>query len=202
MTFSGEEKGLLGSAYYVNHPLFPLDKTVFMVNFDMVGRLNEKDELSIFGVGSTPGAGELVDGARCIGRLQDQEDPWNVGWDRRQRPRVVLSQEHPDLVAFTGVHKDYHRPSDDSHLINYAGMSRIADFGELLLLDFSRRPRVPNSPRSGRGLPDTAKRLLPSPRSRQNPEHAQPAPKAKTRLAFQSPLTWVRYPTTTTKPKA
>src|SRR6185437_526848 len=49
----------------------------------------------------------------------------------------------PVLFAFTGVHRDYHRPTDDSHLINYAGMARIADYLELLFLDVIRRPQRP-----------------------------------------------------------
>ena len=55
MAFSGEERGLLGSQYYVEHPLYPLASTVMMVNFDMVGRLNGKNELTMIGTGHVPG---------------------------------------------------------------------------------------------------------------------------------------------------
>ena len=55
MAFSGEERGLLGSQYYVRHPLFPLSSTVMMFNCDMVGRLNDKDELTMIGTGTSPG---------------------------------------------------------------------------------------------------------------------------------------------------
>ncbi|MGA8348276.1 MAG: M28 family peptidase, partial [Isosphaeraceae bacterium] len=55
MAFSGEERGLLGSKYYVEHPLYPLASTVMMVNFDMVGRLNGKSELTMIGTGTSPG---------------------------------------------------------------------------------------------------------------------------------------------------
>ena len=52
----------------------------------------------------------------------------------------------PVLFAFTGLHSDYHRPSDDSDRINYNGMARIADYLELIVLDLVRRPEHPRSP--------------------------------------------------------
>ena len=54
----------------------------------------------------------------------------------------------PVLFAFTGIHSDYHRPSDDSDRINYAGMARIADYMELILLDVARRPERPEFARA------------------------------------------------------
>ena len=61
MAFSGEERGLLGSQYYVQNPLFPLASTVMMFNCDMVGRLNDKNELTMIGTGTSPGLDALVD---------------------------------------------------------------------------------------------------------------------------------------------
>lgn len=143
MTFSGEEKGLLGSLHYVSSPLYPLSKTVFMVNFDMVGRLNEQDELTMFGTGSTPGAAELVDalGASAgfkIKKVKGMSD--GIGGSDHES---FYMAGVPVLFAFTGTHPDYHKPSDDAHRINFRGMARIADFGELLLLDLARRPKRP-----------------------------------------------------------
>jgi hypothetical protein len=143
MAFSGEEKGLLGSLHYVNKPLYPLAKTVFMVNFDMVGRLNEDQELTVFGTGSTPGAAELVDalGASAgfkIKKVKGMSD--GIGGSDHES---FYMAGVPVLFAFTGVHPDYHKPTDDTHRINFGGMARIADFGELLLLDLARRPKRP-----------------------------------------------------------
>lgn len=143
MAFSGEEKGLLGSLHYVAHPLYPLAKTVFMVNFDMVGRLNEQDELTVFGTGSTPGAADLVSalGASAgfkIKQIKGMSD--GIGGSDHES---FYMAGVPVLFAFTGVHSDYHKPSDDTHRINFRGMTRIADFGELLLLDLARRPKRP-----------------------------------------------------------
>jgi hypothetical protein len=143
MAFSGEERGLLGSQYYVQHPLFPLSSTVMMFNCDMVGRLNGSNELTMIGTGTSPGLEELVNvlgrssglKVKTIGGLTD-----GFGGSDHQS---FYPQGIPVLFAFTGVHRDYHRPSDDSNLINYAGMARIADYLELLVLDLVRRPERP-----------------------------------------------------------
>jgi hypothetical protein len=114
-----------------------------MVNYDMVGRLNDQDELTLFGTGSTPGAAELVDalGASAgfkIKKVKGISD--GIGGSDHES---FYMAGVPVLFAFTGVHSDYHKPSDDTHRINFRGMARIADFGELLLLDLARRPKRP-----------------------------------------------------------
>lgn len=143
MLFSGEERGLLGSQHYVENPLYPLDKTVMMLNFDMVGRLNEEQELTFFGIGSTPGIGELVEAlgtpngfkVKKVGGMSD-----GIGGSDHQS---FYLKNIPVLFAFTGTHKDYHRPSDDTEKVNFPGMARIADLAELILLDIARRPERP-----------------------------------------------------------
>ncbi len=140
MAFSGEEKGLLGSQYYVEHPLYPLKDTVMMVNFDMVGRLNDKDELTVYGTGTTPGADALVD---AIGKSEGFTIKKIADGMGPSDQQSFYQKEIPVLFAFTGTHSDYHRPSDDTERINFAGMSRIADLSELLLLDVARRPQRP-----------------------------------------------------------
>ena len=143
MAFSGEEKGLLGSRHYVEHPLIPLDKTVMMINFDMVGRLNEKSELTIVGTGSTTGIEEIVDAVgSAAGFKVKKVKGMSDGFGGSDHESFYLKGV-PILFPFTGLHADYHRPSDDTERINFAGMTRIADFGEILLLDVARRPTRP-----------------------------------------------------------
>ncbi len=138
IAFSGEEKGLLGSQYYVEHPLYPLASTVFMVNFDMVGRLNEKNELTVYGTGSAAGLESLVDVLGASAGFTIKKIASGLGPSDQQS---FYLKNLPVLFAFTGTHTDYHRPSDDADRINYRGMARIADLGELLLLDLARRPK-------------------------------------------------------------
>ncbi len=143
MAFSGEERGLLGSQYYSEHPLYPLSSTVMMVNFDMVGRLNAKSELTMIGTGTSPGISELVDAlgksaGLSIKKVSGMTDGFG-GSDHQS----FYAKNIPVLFAFTGIHSDYHRPSDDSNRINYTGMARIADYLELIVLDLVRRPERP-----------------------------------------------------------
>ena len=140
VAFSGEERGLLGSQYYVEHPLFPLSDTVMMVNFDMVGRLNDKDELTVYGTGTSTGIDTLVDALGKSEGFKVKKVADGMGPSDQQS---FYEKGIPVLFAFTGTHSDYHRPSDDTHLINFPGMSRIADLSELILLDLTRRPRRP-----------------------------------------------------------
>jgi hypothetical protein len=140
IAFSGEERGLLGSKHYVEHPLYPLASTVLMANFDMVGRLNDKHELTLYGTGTTPGLDTLVDalgksGGFTVKKIADGHGPSDQ--------ESFYLKNIPVLFAFTGNHRDYHRPSDDTERINFPGMARIADLAELLLLDVTRRPLRP-----------------------------------------------------------
>ena len=162
IAFSGEERGLLGSMYYVRNPLFPLDSTVMMFNCDMVGRLNAKKELTMIGTGTSPGLEALVDvlgksAGLTIKKVSGMTDGFGGSDHQAFYPRGI-----PVLFAFTGIHGDYHRPSDDADRINYAGMARIADYLELLLLDVIRRPERPalvkvSSPPHGGQRSDTAR---------------------------------------------
>ncbi len=123
IAFSGEESGLLGSAHYVRNPRYALEETVAMINLDMVGRLNE-NQLTIYGTGTA----ETFDG--LISRLNK-----TYKFDIERRSGGYGPSDHasfyphkiPVLFYFTGLHEDYHRPSDDWEKINYDGMARIAD---------------------------------------------------------------------------
>jgi hypothetical protein len=139
IAFTGEERGLIGSARYVRNPLVPLDKTIVMLNMDMVGRLTD-NKLIIYGTGTAPQLETLVD------RLGTQ-----FGFNVTKTPSGFGPSDHssfyakqiPVLHFFTGTHSDYHRPSDDFEKLNIAGMRRV---GELVadtavaLADASDRP--------------------------------------------------------------
>ena len=143
MAFSGEEEGLLGSAYYAAHPLYPLKDTAVMVNFDMVGRLNPESELTIFGAGTVEGLGELVDSLGKSQGLKVRRVAGTGGEFSASDHYSFYTKNVPVLFAFTGNHPQYHKPGDDIELINANGMARIADVGELVLLDLARRPDRP-----------------------------------------------------------
>ncbi len=143
IAFSGEERGLLGSRHYVENPLYPIDKTVMMINCDMVGRLNANRDLTMIGVGTSPGLDAIVDSlGKAAGFNIKKVSGMTDGFGGSDH-QSFYGKNIPVLFAFTGVHSDYHRPSDDADRINYGGMARIANYLELLLLDIARRPDRP-----------------------------------------------------------
>lgn len=122
MAFSGEELGLLGSAYYTNHPIIPLEKTVAMLNMDMIGRLRD-DKLSISGVDTSP-----------VWRPLLQELNREAGFDLSLSGGGFGASDHssffakkiPVLFFFTGMHREYHTPADKPETINAPGAARVA----------------------------------------------------------------------------
>jgi membrane-associated protease RseP (regulator of RpoE activity) len=120
--FAGEEIGLLGSAHYTSHPVVPLARTVAMVNADMVGRLRE-GRLTVGGVDSGSGLRETVTTAAAPERLDLvlRGSPHSPSDHLRFYTAGV-----PVLFFHTGVHDDYHRPSDTAATLNAGGMAGVA----------------------------------------------------------------------------
>jgi hypothetical protein len=116
--FSGEELGLYGSDYFVEHPTLDLGKVNFMINLDMVGRLDPKNGgLSVSGSGTSPGWEPLLKS------LSTPEVPITTdssGTGPSDHTKFYL-KKIPVLHFFTGSHSDYHKPSDDAEKINYDG---------------------------------------------------------------------------------
>ena len=132
MAFSGEEEGLIGSQYYVNHPLFPLDKTVAMINLDMVGRLSG-DKLTIGGVGTAAEWKKIIDDAHWA-RPEGDSAPFSFKFQLNEDGfgpsdhSSFYAKKVPVLFFFTGTHNDYHKPSDTADKINYGGENDIVEY--------------------------------------------------------------------------
>jgi hypothetical protein len=128
IAFTGEERGLLGSKHYVRHSRFPMESTVAMINMDMVGRLRD-NELTVYGTGSADTMDGIVD--RANASLADRGGTFNLF----KVPTGYGPSDHqsfyeagvPVLFYFTGLHNDYHRPSDDFVKIDFGGLTRITD---------------------------------------------------------------------------
>jgi hypothetical protein len=121
MCFSGEERGLLGSAYYVNHPLVPLDKTVAMLNMDMIGRLRD-NKLVVGGTGTAKEWNTLLNEVNQSLHLNIARSDSGFGASDHQSFYI---KNLPVLFFFTGLHEDYHKPSDTAEKINYDDAARI-----------------------------------------------------------------------------
>ena len=123
IAFTGEERGLLGSKHYVQQSRFPISNTVAMVNMDMIGRLND-NELTVYGTESSDVMNGLLDTANEKSRFK--LDRIGTGYGPSDHASFYAA-EIPVLFFFTGLHSDYHRPSDDFDKLNLDGMGRITD---------------------------------------------------------------------------
>ncbi|HSR93142.1 MAG TPA: M28 family peptidase, partial [Gemmatimonadales bacterium] len=136
VAFSGEEEGLLGSAYYVRNPAFPLASVYAMINLDMVGRLRD-DHLIIYGSATASEFQGLIDSLNTQSGFvitsrgdgygpSDQSSFYGAG--------------RPVLHIFTDLHEDYHRTTDDWDKINADGLAKVADFTTELVRALASRP--------------------------------------------------------------
>ncbi|HEX7010944.1 MAG TPA: M28 family peptidase [Phycisphaeraceae bacterium] len=128
VTFSGEERGLLGSHYFVEHPgevaTPPGSRIVAMINLDMIGRLRQ-GELLVMGADTSDRWRPLLDEARSKLKLSLAMRSSGSGLGMSDHTHFYL-QDIPVLHLFTGMHPDYHRPSDTADKINATGGAVIA----------------------------------------------------------------------------
>ena len=121
--FSGEEKGLWGSNYFANNPTIDLSNAAYMLNMDMVGRLNEERKLAVGGVGTSSIWPALTDKANTDLSLTKTES----GIGPSDHTSFYL-KDIPVLFFFTGQHEDYHKPSDDIQYVNFQGLRDVAQY--------------------------------------------------------------------------
>lgn len=153
--FSGEEEGLLGSSEFVQHPPIPLTRVAAMINLDMVGRM-KNNALIIGGTGTTPSWKPILDRVNQNHhfdlKLQDE------GYGPSDHASFY-KENVPVLFFFTGVHEDYHRPSDTADKIDARAEARVVDYACQVIKgidDLDERPAFskagPAQPPQGRGF--------------------------------------------------
>jgi hypothetical protein len=168
IVFAAEERGLLGSYYYVQHPLRPLDTTRSVINFDMIGR-NEtpskqtdgvidiapdtSNDLNLIGTNYTPDYRKTVEAANeNVGLHLDYK------WDREASLNIFFRSDQfpfalhgiPAIWWFTGFHPDYHQTTDTADKINYEKMAKILQLAYLSAWDFGNEPKPPRFNPRGR----------------------------------------------------
>lgn len=171
--FGGEEEGLLGSKHYVNNPVFPLNQTVAMFNMDMIGRLKEEKLTvgGIGSASEWKGLVEGKNGLSLANNLNPVNLPKpNIPMEAQAKTTMIsnvasivspfnlqLSEDGfgpsdhasfygkqiPVLFFFTGTHEDYHKPSDTSEKINYAGVLKITNYVSELVKTVDANPTKP-----------------------------------------------------------
>ncbi len=122
--FSGEEDGLIGSKHMAETIKAKYPNVIAMINMDMIGRLNDKKDMIVGGVGTSPQFKAIVEKNKSAGYNITLEDSGIGPTDHTS----FYLKDIPVLNFFTGTHSDYHKPSDDEDKINYTGVKNIVDF--------------------------------------------------------------------------
>ncbi|MDX2133940.1 MAG: M28 family peptidase [Saprospiraceae bacterium] len=151
MLVSGEEKGLLGSQFYVDFPLFPLKSTIANVNIDMIGRVDAEHAANpdyIYVIGSDRMSSDLhninEDANNTYTKLtldyrfNDPADP-NHFYERSDHYNFAL-QGIPAIFYFNGTHPDYHKPTDTPDKINFDALAKRAQLAFYTAWDLANRP--------------------------------------------------------------
>ncbi len=151
ITFSGEEDGLQGSQFYCKEPLFPLNKTAAMINMDMIGRTKpvhvdwlglfpKKDKLVVYGTGTGDGFEKLTEETAKKADFRLFKVAASAG---NSDNHSFYLKKIPVLFLFTGLHGEYHRPTDTPETIDVPGMKRVADVVEQMALNLTTRETAP-----------------------------------------------------------
>ena len=139
VAFTGEESGLLGSAHWVENPTVPLEDVAAMINLDMVGRLRENG-LVVYGSGTAEEWNEILPPAldsAGIGDVSHVPDGYGASDQTSFYARDV-----PVLHLFTNTHADYHKPGDDWHRIDVAGIRTVSGLVASLARAVGRREEL------------------------------------------------------------
>ena len=126
IAFSGEELGLYGSKYFTDNPTIDLKSVNYMINMDMIGRLNDSTKaLAVGGFGTSPQWASVIN-------VNERKLPFSIKIDSSgtgpSDHTSFYRKDIPVLFFFTGQHRDYHRPSDDADRINYEGELAIINY--------------------------------------------------------------------------
>ena len=138
VSFSGEELGLFGSKYFTEHPTVNMANANYMINIDMIGRLNDSThKLIIGGYGTSPVWGEIVKPGNKF--LTIKFDSSGTGPSDHTS---FYRKDIPVLYFFTGLHSDYHKPSDDADKINYTGELQVVKYIYSIIEDADKKGKL------------------------------------------------------------
>lgn len=136
--FSGEELGLFGSKKFCENPTIDFSKVNYMINMDMIGRLNDSTKkLIIYGVGTAPDWVPMID--RIPSEFSIKKDSAGIGPSDQTS---FYLKDIPVLHFFTGQHSDYHKPSDDINKINFAGEKKVLEYIVKIVEETEKLPKL------------------------------------------------------------
>ncbi|HEY1678617.1 MAG TPA: M28 family peptidase [Candidatus Sulfotelmatobacter sp.] len=139
MNFAGEELGLLGSAAWVKNPTRPLDKAVAMINMDMIGRIKD-DKVYIGGVGTGSTFKAVLEQAQKDAPFKIE---YSAGGYASSDHTSFVTKKIPVLFFFSGLHADYHKPSDTWDKINAPSAARLLDLVGNVAIQIANADQAP-----------------------------------------------------------
>ena len=137
--WDGEEKGLLGSKHWLEHPTVPLKRIVFAFNSDMMGRLRD-GKVEVLGCRTSATMRKLVSRQNVESGLT-LDFTWELKENSDHHP--FAARRIPVLMFYTGMHEDYHRPSDDADRVNCEGLARVDQLLLRTLFEVADSPALP-----------------------------------------------------------
>jgi len=138
ISFSGEEKGLLGSSFFVKSDAYDMNKINYMLNLDMIGRLDSLNTLTIIGTGTSPIWDSMI---KVVDKKNLKIKTSASGVGGSDHTSFYL-KNLPVLFFFTGLHKDYHTPFDDVEKINFVGEYQVLQYVETLITNLNDDGKV------------------------------------------------------------
>ncbi len=154
--WDAEEKGMLGAKHWLEHPTLGKRQAVFHLNMDMIGRLRS-DRLVVLGTRSAPGLRRLVS-------LHNEETGLRLDFSWKMAPEAdhfpFCSRGIPVLALHTGLHEQYHRPTDRPQLIDAEGMRRVVRLAFLVVHDLANADQVPRFREASRHESEATRRSL------------------------------------------
>lgn len=136
--FSGEELGLIGSKKFTDYPTIDLSSVSFMLNMDMIGRLNEEKRLVVGGVGTAPDFVPTMNSLNNNG-ISFKLDSAGIGPSDHTS---FYLKNIPVLFFFTGQHSDYHKPSDDTEKVNFSGEAQVIGLAVKVIDALDSKPKL------------------------------------------------------------
>ena len=150
IAFCAEETGLNGSIYYANNPVFPIEKTVLMINFDMVGRPDAKSELGARVFALTYNMRRMAT-MKNLSKIDKQMDNFGFSTSMSTKDRILyrfgsdhnpfVKKKVPSLVFTTGTHNDYHKITDTPEKINYSNMANLVKATAVFIIEAANEPK-------------------------------------------------------------
>lgn len=167
--WDGEEGGLHGSRYWVGRPTVPLHQVPIVINVDMIGRMRN-GRIDILGIRTGTGFRRVVSEANS--ELAPVHFDWKIKPDSDHWP--FYERRIPYLMFHTGLHENYHRPSDDAHLINHDGLVTATRFLFSTLVALADADQIPTFRERSRQEAATTSASIEQPVTPQPPRYGMP----------------------------